>query len=56
MNNNYYLPIWWMTAVLKVNLTFEVVTEWWTCAIESGTNHLLFDVVLVRWSVLSVSD
>lgn len=54
MNNSHYFPIWWMTAVLKVNLTFEVLTEWWTCAIESGPHHL-FDVILVCWSVLSVS-
>lgn len=30
------LLFWWMRAVLKVSLTFEVVTEWWTCAVESG--------------------
>lgn len=56
MNNSHYFPIWWMTAVLKVNLTFEVVTEWWTCVIESGPHHLLFDVILVCGSVLSVSN
>lgn len=56
MNNSHYFPIWRMTAVLKVNLTSEVVTEWWTCVIESRTHHLLFDVILVCGSVLSVSD
>lgn len=56
MNNSHYFPIWWMTAVLKVNLTSEVVTEWWTCVIESRPHHLLFDVILVCGSVLSVSN
>lgn len=50
------LLFWWMRAVLKVSLTFEVVTEWWTCAVESGPHHLLFDVILVCWSVLSQSN
>lgn len=47
MNSSHYRSIWWMTAVLKVSLTFEVVTEWWTCAMESEPHHLLFDVILV---------
>lgn len=49
MNNSHYLPVWWMMAVLKVSLTFEAVTEWWTCAIELRPHHLLFDVILVCW-------
>jgi len=56
MNNSHYFPIWWLTAVLKVNLTYEMVTELYICEIESGTHHLLFDVILVCWSVLSLSD
>lgn len=50
------LLFWWMRAVLKVNLTFEVVTEWWTRAAESAPHHLLSDVILVCWSVLSESN
>lgn len=44
-NNSYYFPIWWMTAVLKVSLSFEVLTEWWMFKIDSGPDHLLFDVI-----------
>lgn len=36
MNNSHYFPIWRMTAVLKVNLIFEVETERCTWEIESG--------------------
>lgn len=45
MNNSYYFPIWWMTAVLKVSLSFEVLTEWWMFKIDSGPDHLLFDAI-----------
>lgn len=53
MNNSHYFPIWRMTAVLKVNLTSEVATEWWTRVIESRAHHLPFDVILVCGSVFT---
>lgn len=47
MNNSNLFPIYGMTALLKVQLPFEVLTDWCACDIESRTNHLLFDVILV---------